>query len=118
MPNTFADATARNAYSIGPFEASTGKLFQQLDTGVLYRAVRQGAGAENWEQVSVQHRSSILIPLNTFREVTSGGDVGDTTANGGLLSSNTTPILRGDAAESLEVAWAAGNSDIVSSSIA
>lgn len=55
----------------------------------------------------------IYLSLNDFREVTSGGDVGNIVANGGLLASDTTPILRGDAAESQEISWAAGNSDIL-----
>lgn len=53
----------------------------------------------------------VSVPLTSLREVDSSGDVGDTTANGGVLSSNTTPILRGDANECLEVHWAAANQD-------
>ncbi len=56
---------------------------------------------------------SLLLSLFDFREVTSGGDVGNIAANGGILASDTTPILRGDAAESQEIAWAAGNSDVI-----
>jgi hypothetical protein len=53
----------------------------------------------------------VLFSLYDFREVDSSSDVGDTTANGGLLSSNTTPILRGNAAETQEISWATGNVD-------
>lgn len=62
---------------------------------------------------SRQGMASILLSLNDFREVSSGGDVGAITANGGILASDTTPILRGDALESQEISWAAGNSDII-----
>lgn len=60
---------------------------------------------------------TISLNLNSWREVTSAGDVGDTTANGGILASDTTPILRGDAAESFEISWATGNVDPISTSI-
>jgi hypothetical protein len=53
------------------------------------------------------------VPLSSFREVTSGGDPGDASANGGVLASDTTPVYLGDAAEALCVQWAAGNSDII-----
>jgi hypothetical protein len=56
----------------------------------------------------------IGISLFDWREVTSGGDVGDIAANGGILASDTDPILRADAAESHEIVWAAGNADIIS----
>jgi len=54
---------------------------------------------------------SIPFSLNSFREVDASGDVGNIAANGGLLASDTTPILRGDANESLEISWATGNID-------
>ncbi len=64
-------------------------------------------------EVSQAFYGTIDFSLNDFREVTSGGDVGNITANGGLLASDTTPILRGDAAETQEISWAAGNADII-----
>jgi len=60
---------------------------------------------------------TLLLSLYDFREVSSGGDVANIAANGGLLASDTTPILRGDAAESQEIAWAAANADIVATQI-
>ncbi len=56
---------------------------------------------------------SVNLSLYDLREVTSGGDVGNIAANGGLLASDTTPILRGDANDSQEVSWATGNADVV-----
>jgi hypothetical protein len=58
--------------------------------------------------------ASVCFSLRQAREVTSGGDVGNAAAIGGVLASDTTPILRADANESEEIAWAASNSDIIS----
>lgn len=57
--------------------------------------------------------ASIPLSLFAFRKVDSSGDVGNIAAIGGVLASNTTPILRSDSAESSEIVWAAGNTDIV-----
>jgi hypothetical protein len=54
---------------------------------------------------------SIALPLFSWREVDSSGDVGNIAAIGGVLASNSTPILRADAAESPEISWAATNAD-------
>jgi len=59
-------------------------------------------------------KAHVLFSLRDAREVTSGGDVGAVAAAGGVLASDTTPILRADANESEEIAWVASNNDIVS----
>lgn len=56
---------------------------------------------------------SVCFKLTDLRETTSGGDVANAAGNGGLLASDTTPILRGDSTNSQEVSWAAGNADVV-----
>lgn len=61
--------------------------------------------------------TSIPLSLHQFREVDANGDVGNIAANGGILASDTTPVLRGNAAESTEIYWAAGNSDPISTQI-
>lgn len=61
---------------------------------------------------------SILLSLNDFREVDATSDVGAIAANGGLLASDTTPILRGNTNETQEVSWASSNSDIIAAQIA
>jgi hypothetical protein len=73
----------------------------------------EAALAEIYQHIK-STKAHVLFSLRDFREVTSGGDVGDDTANGGVLSSGTTPILRADANESEEIAWATGNADIIS----
>lgn len=112
MPNTFTTAVERAAYSVGPYEVR-GKVWEQLDTGALFQATRQGAGLENWEQVSAARRGEINISLDEFRIVSSGGDVGAIAAIGGVLGSDTVPIGRGDAAETSEIHWAAASAIIV-----
>lgn len=62
-------------------------------------------------------KKAICFSLHDWREVSSGGDPGAIAANGGILASDTTPILRGDAAESSEIAWAAANADPISTQI-
>ena len=56
---------------------------------------------------------SIPVSLYSIREVTSGGDVSNIAANGGILASDTTPIMRGDAANSAEIVWVTGDVDPV-----
>lgn len=118
--HTFADAATRALYAIDPiYEAGIRKPFLQLDTNRVYYAIRGGAGAENWEEGYVLDdlTSSFGISLYSFREVSSGGDVGNLAAVGGLLASDSTPIMRGDAAETAEISWATGNTDIIATHI-
>ena len=63
--------------------------------------------------------TGVFIPLSLhqFREVDANGDVGAITANGGILASDTTPIMRGNAAETTEIYWAANNSDPISTQV-
>lgn len=64
-------------------------------------------------RVVVSLWDSIPVSLYSLREVTSGGDVANIAANGGILASDTTPIMRGDAANSAEVVWVTGDVDPV-----
>lgn len=57
------------------------------------------------------YRSVINLSLNDFREATSG-DVGNIVANGGILASDTTPVLSGTGTTvSQQLLWAAANVD-------
>jgi hypothetical protein len=51
--------------------------------------------------------------MHEFREVDANGDVGNLAAHGGILASDSTPILRGGTNEAQELSWATGNTDIV-----
>ena len=62
-------------------------------------------------------KGNICFSLHQFREVDANGDVANIAANGGILASDTTPILRGDAAETTEISWATGNADPISTQI-
>jgi hypothetical protein len=56
-------------------------------------------------------RRTIPLSLVNFREATAG-DVGNIVANGGLLASDTTPVLSGTASTvSQQILWAASNVD-------
>jgi hypothetical protein len=57
-------------------------------------------------------REQLPVSLDDFRECDANGDVGAIAANGGILASDTTPILRGaNTLISQELSWAASNSD-------
>lgn len=59
----------------------------------------------------------IGLSVYDFREVDANGDVSNIAANGGILASDTTPILRGNAAETAEISWATGNVDPISTQV-
>jgi hypothetical protein len=115
---TYANATARLAADMDPVY-DRGRIALQLDTNTLYRCIRGGIGADAWEVQYVLDdlTNSLPISLNSFREVDTNTDVGAIVANGGLLASDTTPALEGDAAESWDIRWIAGNSDIISAHV-
>lgn len=62
-------------------------------------------------------KKCIVLSLHDFREVDGSGDYGNIVANGGILASDTTPILRANAAETPEIAWAAANVDPIAAHI-
>lgn len=97
-----------------------GRTCLDLENGTAYMIMATGAGAATMTRLAqpATTTNSIILPLHTWREVDSSGDVGNIVANGGVLASDTTPILRGDAAESFEIAWATGNADPISVSFA
>lgn len=67
----------------------------------------------NSQRNYVAFRDSIPLSLVTFREATAG-DVGNIVANGGLLASDTTPVLSGSSSSvSQQLSWAASNVDQV-----
>jgi hypothetical protein len=57
-------------------------------------------------------RKLLPISLHDFRETDANADVSNIVANGGILASDTTPIMRGASGLiSQELSWAAGNAD-------
>lgn len=78
-----------------------------------------GALQELYQHLYSANGGCIPIPLSSFREVSSTGDVGDASANGGVLASDTTPVLLGRATlNDWVISWATGNVDPIGVSMA
>ncbi len=110
----FATTAERIAYTFTTQDR--GFMVDDLETGQLYVVIRSGAGFTTCAPIQNEF-NTIGVPLTSFREVTSGGDVSNVAGIGGVLASDTTPIYRGDAAETQEIAWAASNSDIIAAQV-
>lgn len=69
----------------------------------------------NYGDVGNEHKTRVLRThqrsLLDFREIDGNADVGDIAANGGILASDTTPILRAETNGTQEIVWAAANAD-------
>lgn len=75
-------------------------------------------GTVNAQGCYQEFQRAILLSLNDFREATSG-DVGNIVANGGILASDTTPVLSGTSTTvSQQLSWATGNTDQILCQIA
>jgi hypothetical protein len=110
--HAFATTAARLAYT---FVANDKRaVVQDMETGNYYMVVAEGSGAACMVNMTLPNIITYPISLYSFREVSSGGDVSNVAGIGGVLASDTTPIMRGDAAESAEIAWATGNVDPIS----
>lgn len=81
------------------------------DAGTFTAQVTVEAALQEIYQHILTAQGPINIPLGAWREVDGSGDVANSAGGAGILSSNTTPILRGDTAESWEISWAATNVD-------
>ena len=82
--------------------------------GFTAQTTTEAALAEIYQHI-LSAQAFIGIPLNTLREATAF-DVGNIAANGGVLASDTTPVLSAinDATDGCQrVLWAASNSDQV-----
>lgn len=64
--------------------------------------------------------SVIPLSLHDFREVDANGDVGAIAANGGILASDTTPVMGSGATTNIGaiITWATGNVDPIAAQIA
>ncbi len=82
-----------------------------VDAGTFTSQTTVEGALQEIYQDALTAQAAILIPIYGFREVTSGGDVGNAAAIGGVLASDTTPIMRGDSNNSAEISWATGNAD-------
>jgi len=111
----FTSTYDRNQYTIAAAEVGLRAMIDE--DGSVWYANASGTGATKWTPVKMKH---ILLSLNDFFEVDSSGDVAAiavASGNGGNLAADTTPIKRGDSAESLELSWATGNVDPIQAQI-
>ncbi len=88
------------------------------DSGTFTAATDvEGALAEIYQHL-LSATTTIPINLTSWREVSSAGAVADIAGNGGVLASDTTPILGAETTtEAMAIKWAAANSDIIQTSI-
>lgn len=87
------------------------------DAGTFTTATEVEGALQELYQNALTTLGAVEINLNSWREVSSAGAVDDTAAGGGVLSSDTTPVLGAEATtESMAIIWEAGNSDIIQTS--
>ena len=99
-------------------ETDKGKIAHCLANNTHYFVTSSGSGADVMTAVPSRF-AELALPLNTWRECTSGGDVANIAANGGVLASDTDPILRAaTTTEEMEIAWIADDVDAIICSVA
>jgi hypothetical protein len=82
-----------------------------------YSALETAVNGLVAHSVSTDH--AVLLSLYDFREVDASGDVGAIAANGGILASDTTPILQGEATDQWQqINWVADDVDPIACQIA
>lgn len=109
--NVLSDLTLTSAVSLPAVGYIVGFSTSTTFDVILFSAAQMRAG-------TVGGFGYVDVPLNSFREVDADGDVGDTTANGGVLASDTTPVLEGATTTNAQrILWATGNADRIASSI-
>lgn len=93
--------------AVPPTGSATGVALSGL-TAFTSEVDANGAFGELYQALLSAVGGCIPIPLSSFREVSATGDVGDTAAIGGVLASDTTPILLGKATTNdWAINWAA-----------
>lgn len=100
-------------------KSTTAGTVSILDSGTFTLAATVEAALAELYQNAISIQGFVPVPLQALREVSSMA-VGNIVANGGVLASDTTPILQpiNGATDGCQVvAWAAGNADPVAVSI-
>jgi hypothetical protein len=85
------------------------------DAGTLTTAAQVQAALQDINQHLLSAQKFLPVPLTALRELTTGA-IPNAAGNGGLLASDTTPVLssvNGDTDGALRVSWAASNSDAI-----
>jgi hypothetical protein len=97
--------------------STTAATVSIADAGNFTATATVEAALQELYQHIISIQGFIPIPLTSFREL-AAGVIPNAAANGGLLASDSTPILTciadGDA---LRIAWAAGNTDQIAASV-
>lgn len=90
--------------------ADIGAFARDVQTGVTYMVMAAGSGAATMSPLTRAggEQRRLGIPISNLRLVSSGNDVGNIAAIGGVGASDSDPIFRGDAAGSYEWSWANG----------
>lgn len=88
------------------------------DAGGFTAAATGDAALDEIYQHLRSTQAFVSIPLTAWREVDSAGAVANAAGNGGVLASDTTPVLGAAAtSEAMQIVWAAGNTDIIQASV-
>lgn len=95
-----------------------GRRVKNTTTNAVYTVFAAGTGVGCLINVSATQYGEVLFSLHDFREVTSGLAVANIAGNGGILASDTTPVMGVDAAKTHSILWAASNSDVIATQIA
>ncbi len=100
--------------------ANLGDVFEDAsniavgDAGNFTSATEVEAALQELYQNAKSTKGYVDLPLSGWREVSAAGAVSDIATNGGLLASDTTPILGAEAtSEAMAIKWAAANADII-----
>lgn len=113
---TFDSTAEMTAYSFEGGDIGSARVFNR-ETGYYYDVIATGSGMSKLSPVVGDSTYEEPIALTSWREVTTGGAVGNAAANGGILASDTTPVLGVDANEGMQISWATGNVDDIATSI-
>lgn len=103
----FQTTAAIQAYVFA--QTDVGKFARDLQKGSIYFITGAGAGSAYMSAMSTSQYGYLGISMNEFRLVSSASDVGNIAAIGGVGASDSAPILRANAANSVEWGWATGN---------
>ena len=100
--NRLAATWTTNDIGVFAFDAERGQMFMVMAAGT-------GAASFSPLSRSSGTQKRVGIPLHLFKLMTSGSDVGNIAAIGGVGASDSDPVLRGDANGSQEWSWANGS---------
>lgn len=112
-------ASANDIIEVAPYNvlSTTAGTVSAAAGGLSIPATVQAALAELYQGLVKTIQGFIPIPLTSFREL-SGGVFTNLAGHGGILASDSTPILTciGDG-DAIRIAWAGGNTDQIAASV-